>query len=54
VVKISGHDHEFNQKVVSLQTEHMQVSELSPGETGGMKVDHQVKVGDMLYLLTHR
>jgi len=53
-VKFSGHDKEFNQTVTSLQVEHKQVDKLPPGETGGLKVDQPVKVGDVLYLLTHK
>ncbi len=51
-VKISGHDNEFNQKVTSLQVEHEQVSELGPGDSGGLKVQKAVKEGDVVYLLT--
>lgn len=52
MIKISGHDNEFNQKVESLQVEHKQVDQLAPGESGGLKVDQEVKVGDVLYLLS--
>jgi len=52
MIKISGHDNEFNQKVVSLQVEHKQVDQLSPGESGGVKVDQPVKSGDVLYLVS--
>ena len=50
VVKISGHDKEFTQKISSLQIEHTQVVEASPGETVGLQVDQSVKSGDILYL----
>jgi hypothetical protein len=52
-VKFSGHDNEFNQVITSLQQEYKQVIELEVGESGGIKVEQPVKVGDMLYLLTH-
>lgn len=51
-VKVSGHDQEFTQKIVSLQIEHKQVQEVPVGETCGMKIDQQVKEGDALYLVT--
>lgn len=53
MVKISGHDKEFNQKIESLQVEHTKVPEIPQGEEGGLKVSEPVKPGDILYLLTH-
>lgn len=53
-VKISGHDHEFNQKITSLQVEHNQVTEVAPGETAGLKVDKPVREGDMLFLVQEK
>ncbi len=52
MVKISGHDNEFTQTVDSLQVEHEQVTEIKPGESGGLKVDKPVKAGDVLYLVS--
>lgn len=52
MIKVSGHDNEFNQKVESLQVEHKQVDQLAPGESGGLKIDQQVKPGDVLYLVS--
>lgn len=52
MIKVSGHDHEFNQKVESLQVEHKQVDQLEPGESGGLKVDKPTKTGDVLYLVS--
>lgn len=54
MVKISGHDNEFNQKITSLQVEHNQVMEVAPGETGGLKVDKPVKEGDVLFLIQEK
>lgn len=51
-VRISGHDKEFTQVVVSLQVEHEQVKEVKPGDSAGLKVDTPVKEGDVLYLVT--
>jgi translation initiation factor IF-2 len=52
VVKISGHDNEFNQTVSSLQIEHKQVKEIAPGDSGALKTDKPVKEGDVIYLVT--
>ncbi len=54
VVKISGQDSEFNQKITSLQVEHNQVTEVAPGETGGLKVEKPVKEGDELFLVQEK
>lgn len=54
MVKVSGHDQEFTQKIASLQVEHKQVKEVPVGETCGMKVDQPVKDGDLLYLVTKK
>ena len=53
-VKVSGHDKEFTQEVVSLQIEHEKVKEVKPGDSCGVKVDHPVKPGDVLYLLASK
>ena len=52
VIKISGHDNEFNQTVSSLQVEHKQVKEITAGELGALKTDKPVKEGDVIYLVT--
>lgn len=52
MVKISGHDNEFTQKITSLQVEHNQFNEVSPGQSCGVKMDQKVKPGDQLYLQT--
>ena len=52
VIKISGHDNEFNQAVSSLQVEHKQVQEIAPGESGALKTEKPAKEGDMIYLVT--
>jgi putative protease len=50
VIKISGHDNEFNQTVSSLQVEHKQVQKIAKGESGALKTDKPVKEGDAIYL----
>ena len=52
LIKISGHDNEFNQAVSSLQVEHTQVKEIAKGESGALKTDKPVKEGDVIYLVT--
>ncbi len=51
VIKISGHDNEFNQTVSSLQLEHKAVQKIAKGESGAMKTDKPVKEGDVIYLV---
>ena len=49
IIKISGHDSEFNQTVGSLQIEHKQVNEIKSGKSGALKTDKPVKEGDAIY-----
>ena len=48
-IKISGHDHEFEQTVSSIQMEHQSVEEAQSGQSVGVKVDQPVKPGDDVY-----
>jgi putative protease len=48
-LKISGHDHEFEQEIVSMQVEHKEIKEAKKGDDVGMKVDQPVKDGDEVY-----
>lgn len=50
MIKISGHDNEFNQEVTSLQIEHEQVNSIAGGKSGALKTEKPVKEGDTLYL----
>jgi putative protease len=52
MIKISGHDKEFNQTVSSLQLEHTPVQKIAKGQAGAMKIDQPVKEGDVIYLVT--
>ena len=54
VVKISGHDNEFNQTVGSLQVEHEQVQKIGAGKSGAFKTDKPVKEGDAIYVVTKK
>jgi putative protease len=51
IIKISGHDKEFNQTVTSLQLEHKPVTKIAKGQSGAMKTDQPVKDGDVIYLV---
>lgn len=50
-IKISGHDREFEQTVMSLQVEHSDTQTASPGQSCGLKVDEPVRAGDVVYAL---
>ena len=41
----------FTQKVTSMQIEHEKVGKVKKGEDIGMKVDKEVKEGDLVYKL---
>ena len=49
-LKISGHDNEFTQTVVSMQMEHEILQTAKKGQSVGLKVDQAVKEGDELFL----
>ncbi len=49
MIKVSGHDKEFNQEVTSLQVEHQPVTSIAAGKSGALKTDQPVKDGDILY-----
>lgn len=51
-IKISGHDKEFTQEVVSLQIEHEKLEAAKKGQSLGLKVDQPVKEGDKIYLVS--
>jgi len=49
-IRIRGHSTDFAQKVESMQVEHKNIREASPGSEVGLKVDSAVKEGDTVYL----
>jgi putative protease len=51
-IKISGHDNEFTQEVVSMQMEHQQIKKAKKGDDIGLKVDRPVKENDEVYKVT--
>jgi len=50
-IRIKGHTSDFTQAVESLQQEHLQVPELKPGASAGLKVKEHVREGDKVYLV---
>ncbi len=50
-IRISGHDKEFDQIISSMENEHKQVDKVKSGDDIGMKVDQEVKIGDVVYKL---
>jgi putative protease len=50
-IRIKGHTSDFTQAVDSLQQEHLQVPELKPGASAGLKVKEHVREGDKVYLV---
>ncbi len=48
-LKISGHDHEFEQELGSMQIEHEKINSAKKGDDVGIKVDQPVKEGDEIY-----
>ena len=51
-IKISGHDKEFTQEVVSMQIEHKEIKKAKKGDSIGLKVDQSVKENDQVYKVT--
>lgn len=47
-IKISGHDKELTQVVESMQVEHEQVQKAKKGDDVAIKVDQEVKEGDVV------
>lgn len=48
-IKISGHDHEFTQKIESMQIEHEEIQKAKKGQVIGLKVTEPVKEHDVVY-----
>lgn len=48
-IKISGHDKEFIQEVVSIQNKHVQIKKAKKGDSIGLKVENPVKEGDIIF-----
>ena len=50
-IKFSGATTDFEQDVVSMQIEHNNIDEASPGDSVGMKVKERVRKGDKVFKL---
>jgi translation elongation factor EF-1alpha len=48
-IRIKGHTSDFTQTVDSLQQEHLQVPEIKPGASAGLKVKEHVREGDKVF-----
>ena len=48
-IKIVGHGKEFEQDVVSMQVEHKEIEKAEAGSEFGMKMNEEVKPGDLVY-----
>jgi putative protease len=48
-VKISGHDKEFEQTIVSMQVEHQNIDKAKKGDDVGVKLDQPARDGDEVY-----
>lgn len=50
-VKFKRGDEEFEQKIESLQVDHVSVDSVKKGDSFGLKVDKQTKVGTEVFLV---
>lgn len=48
-IKISGHDKEFVQYVLSMQMDYKEIKKAKKGDSIGLKVDQPVKENDQVY-----
>ena len=53
-IKISGHDHEFTQKIESMQIEHEKIEKAEKGKVIGLKIDQSVKENDLIVKVSWR
>lgn len=53
-IKISGHDSEFTQEITSMQIEHEQITKAKKGAVIGLKVDKDVREGDLVYSVSEK
>ncbi len=49
MIAIEGASTNFQQKVDSMQIEHVAVREAGPGDSIGLKVDHETRDGDRVF-----
>jgi putative protease len=51
MIKIKGKATDFDQELESMQIEHETIDEAGAGDAVGMKVEQEVKSGDIVYKL---
>ncbi|MDP3998866.1 MAG: U32 family peptidase C-terminal domain-containing protein [bacterium] len=49
MIKVSGHDKDFTQKIESMQIEHEQIQKAGKGKVVGMKLEQPVKEHDLIF-----
>lgn len=50
-IRIKGHTTDFEQKIESMQIEHVPVDKATKGQDVGIKVKEKVREGDLVYLI---
>jgi len=50
-IRIKGHTTDFEQKIESMQVEHVPVDKAHKGQDVGIKVKEKVREGDLVYIL---
>jgi putative protease len=50
-IRIKGHTTDFEQKIESMQVEHVPVDKAQKGQDVGIKVKEKVREGDLVYIL---
>ena len=51
-IHIRGHTTDFQQRIDSIQIEHVSVQKADPGDDIGIKVTERVREGDQVYTVT--
>jgi len=49
VIRIKGHITDFDQKIESMEVNHMPVHEATRGQIAGIRVRHRARKNDLLY-----
>jgi putative protease len=50
-IRIKGHTTDFEQKIESIEVEHVPVDKAQKGQDVGIKVKEKVREGDLVYIL---
>lgn len=54
IVHIKGHTSDFNQRVESMQVDHVRVNEAHAGQSFGLRVKEHAREHDVVYKAIHR